>query len=49
VPQGFYSRRGVISFADSLDCVGIMSKKVADARKVFGQHDPAWSRAVLTI
>ncbi|KAF8347960.1 amidase signature domain-containing protein [Amanita rubescens] len=32
---GLLSRWGVVSFADSLDCVGIFAAKVEDAEKVF--------------
>ncbi|KAJ7065373.1 amidase signature enzyme [Mycena amicta] len=32
---GLLSRWGVISFADSLDCVGVMAKTVAATRRVF--------------
>ncbi|KDQ19104.1 hypothetical protein BOTBODRAFT_28596 [Botryobasidium botryosum FD-172 SS1] len=34
---GLISRWGVVSFADSLDCVGIMAKKVDHVRKVFAE------------
>ena len=34
---GLLSRWGVVSFADSLDCVGIFAAKVEDAEKVFGK------------
>ncbi|BFZ60745.1 Trimeric GatFAB AmidoTransferase(AdT) complex subunit [Saitoella coloradoensis] len=40
---GLLSRWGVIPYANSLDTVGIMTKKVKDARKVFdvlNVHDP---------
>jgi aspartyl-tRNA(Asn)/glutamyl-tRNA(Gln) amidotransferase subunit A len=30
-------RWGVVAFADSLDCVGIIAKDVATARRVFGE------------
>ena len=36
---GLLSRWGVVSFADSLDCVGIFAAKVEDAKKVFGERD----------
>lgn len=29
-------RRGVVSFADSLDCVGVLAKSVDAVKKVFG-------------
>ncbi|KAJ7105126.1 amidase signature domain-containing protein [Mycena crocata] len=32
---GLLSRWGVISFADSLDCVGVMAKDVANTKRVF--------------
>ena len=34
---GLLSRWGVVSFADSLDCVGIFAAKVEGAKKVFGE------------
>jgi len=40
---GSLSRYGVIAYADSLDCVGIMSKRVNTARTIFdvlNHHDP---------
>ena len=36
-----FRRWGVVSFADSLDCVGIVSKDVTSASKVFGSFLPA--------
>ncbi|KAJ6580978.1 amidase signature domain-containing protein [Mycena capillaripes] len=33
---GLLSRWGVISFADSLDCVGVMAKDVSATKRVFG-------------
>ncbi|KAN0121288.1 Amidase signature domain containing protein [Russula decolorans] len=47
---GLISRWGVVSFADSLDCVGIVSKdvtsasKVFDALSVFDENDPTATR-----
>ena len=38
---GLLSRWGVVSFADSLDCVGIFAAKVEGAKKVFGERDGA--------
>ncbi|KAF8075164.1 amidase signature domain-containing protein, partial [Lyophyllum atratum] len=32
---GLLSRWGVVSFADSLDCVGVMASSVADTKRVF--------------
>ncbi|KAJ6607000.1 amidase signature domain-containing protein [Mycena sp. CBHHK59/15] len=32
---GLLSRRGVISFADSLDCVGVMAKDVLGTKRIF--------------
>ncbi|KAF9466190.1 amidase signature domain-containing protein [Collybia nuda] len=46
---GLISRWGVVSFADSLDCVGVMAANVADTRRVFDvlnvhdQKDPTAS------
>ncbi|OCH96291.1 amidase signature enzyme [Obba rivulosa] len=40
---GIISRWGVVSYADSLDCVGIVTEDVDDAGKLFGvlsAHDP---------
>lgn len=40
---GLISRWGVVSFADSLDCVGVMAATVSDTRRVFdviNVHDP---------
>jgi len=36
---GLLSRWGVVSFADSLDCVGIMANDVATVRRIFSQFD----------
>lgn len=33
------SRWGVVSFADSLDCVGVLGKSVDTVKTVFGEHD----------
>ena len=33
---GLVSRWGVVSFADSLDCVGVIGKDVASTSKIFG-------------
>jgi hypothetical protein len=32
-------RWGVVSFADSLDCVGVFGKSVDTVKTVFGEHD----------
>ncbi|WVO15641.1 aspartyl/glutamyl-tRNA(Asn/Gln) amidotransferase, A subunit [Cryptococcus depauperatus] len=32
---GMISRRGVVSYADSLDCVGVMAREVESVRRVF--------------
>jgi Asp-tRNA(Asn)/Glu-tRNA(Gln) amidotransferase A subunit family amidase len=32
-------RWGVVSFADSLDCVGVLGKSVDTVKTVFGEHD----------
>ncbi|KAJ3485869.1 hypothetical protein NLI96_g4644 [Meripilus lineatus] len=40
---GLISRWGVVSFADSLDCVGILGKSVSSVERVFGvvsKYDP---------
>lgn len=34
---GLISRWGVVSFADSLDCVGVMARDVKTVGRVFGQ------------
>lgn len=36
---GMISRWGMIAYASSLDCVGIMAKKTSDVRKTFGECD----------
>jgi aspartyl-tRNA(Asn)/glutamyl-tRNA(Gln) amidotransferase subunit A len=33
---GLISRHGVVAYADSLDCVGILARKTSDVRDVFG-------------
>lgn len=33
---GLISRHGVVSYADSLDCVGVLSKTVDAVEQVFG-------------
>lgn len=30
-------RWGVVSYADSLDCVGVLTRTVADTKTVFGE------------
>ena len=35
---GLISRWGVVSFADSLDCVGVMARDVKTVGRVFGQY-----------
>ncbi|KAG1863573.1 amidase signature domain-containing protein [Suillus subalutaceus] len=35
---GLISRWGVVSFADSLDCVGVLGKSVDTVKTVFGEH-----------
>ncbi|KAG8700241.1 Trimeric GatFAB AmidoTransferase(AdT) complex subunit, partial [Ceratobasidium sp. 394] len=37
---GMISRWGVISYADSLDCVGVLASTVADAKTVYGTRFP---------
>ncbi|EPQ56175.1 amidase signature enzyme [Gloeophyllum trabeum ATCC 11539] len=40
---GLLSRWGVVSYSDSLDCVGVLARSVADVHKVFAtlnHHDP---------
>lgn len=32
------NRWGVVSFADSLDCVGVLGKSVDTVKKVFGEQ-----------
>lgn len=34
---GMVSRHGVVSYADSLDCVGVLARTVGDAKEVFGE------------
>ena len=41
IDDHFFRRWGVVSFADSLDCVGIIGKDVTSASKVFGSFLPA--------
>ncbi|KAH8832814.1 amidase signature domain-containing protein [Flagelloscypha sp. PMI_526] len=38
---GMLSRWGLVSFADSLDCVGLMAKSVEPVKKTFGQRQLA--------
>jgi aspartyl-tRNA(Asn)/glutamyl-tRNA(Gln) amidotransferase subunit A len=38
---GMVSRWGVVSYADSLDCVGVLGRGVEDVRGVFGEF---WRR-----
>ncbi|KAJ8079562.1 Trimeric GatFAB AmidoTransferase(AdT) complex subunit [Marasmius tenuissimus] len=39
---GLISRYGVISYADSLDCVGLMAKSIFQARRAFGACYSTW-------
>ncbi|KLO19288.1 amidase signature enzyme, partial [Schizopora paradoxa] len=38
---GLISRWGVVSFADSLDCVGILARHSSEVKNVFGKHATA--------
>ncbi|KAJ7089866.1 Glutamyl-tRNA amidotransferase subunit A, mitochondrial [Mycena belliarum] len=41
---GLISRHGIVAFADSLDCVGIMAPTIARTKRIFdilNRHDPA--------
>lgn len=37
--SGAYRRWGVVSFADSLDCVGVLARNVRTVRKVYGKTE----------
>lgn len=41
---GLVSRHGVVSYADSLDCVGVLARTVDDARVVLGESHAHKSR-----
>lgn len=34
---GMISRHGVVSYADSLDCVGVLGKDIASVREVYSE------------
>jgi Asp-tRNA(Asn)/Glu-tRNA(Gln) amidotransferase A subunit family amidase len=45
---GLISRWGVVSFADSLDCVGVLAHDASMVQKAFGEVFSKLIRAILT-
>lgn len=41
---GMVSRHGVVSYADSLDCVGVLARTVEDVRVVLGESGDSKAR-----